>query len=132
MDAATEAAPTLPPRLLDLLSLLGYYAGHAPDLLIRLARVLAFTLDFHLRVMSRGSAERKNLARAEIQKVCPLDTAGHKCISEPRSCASDVSYGGWPQHCRYSLTSFGMTRLLMLWTSFAGISLPPVTARFYT
>ena len=69
VDADKDPAPTLPPRLLDLLALLGYYASHAPDLLIRLARVLAFTLDYHLRVMSRSSAARKTLARAESQKV---------------------------------------------------------------
>ena len=62
---------TLSPRLLDLLSLLGYYAANSPGLLIRLARVLAHVTDYHMHVLGRhaGVAARTMLARTEHQKV---------------------------------------------------------------
>jgi len=81
----------LSPRLLDLLSLLGYHAANSPGLLIRLARVLAYVTDYHMHVLGRqaGSAPRTALARAEHQKVirvltpallCPT-TAGSSWVS---------------------------------------------------
>ena len=81
VDQAKEPAVTLSPRLLDLLSLLGYYAANAPGLLIRLARALAFTADYHMHVLGRhaSDAARTALARAEHQKVCHLSCPSDPC-----------------------------------------------------
>ena len=83
----------LSPRLLDLLSLLGYHAANSPGLLIRLARVLAYVTDYHMHVLGRraGTAPRTALARGEHQKVVWLRSAWFEFMTSVPLSHSSIS-----------------------------------------